>query len=97
MLIIMTYVATLYRKSCRDQHGVYTSSKRRSGEMIARSVKPHFVVEEKLSGDDVEWHPTIRETEPEVAERALKLLDIVFQRPERSHMTSGQNDEHLCA
>ncbi|KAF5327717.1 hypothetical protein D9619_004678 [Psilocybe cf. subviscida] len=83
-------------ENCRDQHGVYTSSKRRSGEMIARSLKPHFVVEDKLSGDDVLWHPTIRETEPEVAERALKLLDIVFQRHEPSHMTSSQIDDNIC-
>jgi broad specificity phosphatase PhoE len=36
------------------------------------------VIEEGFSEDDELWHPTIRETKPELASRAQRVLDKIF-------------------
>ncbi|KJA15649.1 hypothetical protein HYPSUDRAFT_48179 [Hypholoma sublateritium FD-334 SS-4] len=63
---------------CREENGVHTCDKRKSRSYIAAH-KPHFDIEEGLSEEDELWHATIRETKPEVAQRARIVLDTIFE------------------
>jgi hypothetical protein len=65
-------------QNCREENGVHTCDKRSSRSDI-QAYKPHFSIEAGLTEEDLLWHPTIRETKPEVAERARKVLDFIFK------------------
>ncbi|KAF5315309.1 hypothetical protein D9619_007545 [Psilocybe cf. subviscida] len=65
-------------ENCREENGVHTCDKRSSRSDIQK-YKPHFAIEAGLTEEDLLWHPTIRETKPEVAERARKVLDFIFK------------------
>ncbi|KAF9484349.1 phosphoglycerate mutase [Pholiota conissans] len=66
-------------ENCREENGVHTCDKRQTRSYIA-DYKPHFSFEEDFSEHDELWHPTIRETKPEVARRAQAVLDRVFEK-----------------
>jgi hypothetical protein len=64
-------------ENCREGYGMFTSDKRKTRTYIATSF-PHFIIEDGFSELDELWDPTVRETEKQVAERARKVLDVVF-------------------
>ena len=66
-------------KNCRETHGESTCDKRKSRSYIASSF-PHFNIEEGFTEFDELWNPTIRESTTQVAERARKVLDVIFQK-----------------
>ena len=55
-----------------------TCDKRKPRTYIASSY-PHFVIEEGFTEFDELWSPTVRESTKQVAERARKVLDVIFQ------------------
>ena len=57
---------------------MHTCDKRRTRTYIATSY-PHFIIEDGFTELDELWSPTIRESKARVAERARKVLDLVFQ------------------
>jgi hypothetical protein len=65
-------------QNCREQIGVNTCNKRRTRTFIATSY-PHFVFEDGFTELDELWSPTVQESKPQVAERARKVLDVIFQ------------------
>ena len=65
-------------QNCREGNGVYSCDKRQSRTYIANSY-PHFIIEDGFTELDELWSPTVRESEKQVAERARKILDVVFQ------------------
>lgn len=56
-----------------------TCDKRKPRTYIASSF-PHFVIEEGFTELDELWSPTVRESTTQVAERARKVLDDIFQK-----------------
>ena len=56
-----------------------TCDKRKPRTYIASSF-PHFAIEEGFAESDELWSPTIRESTTQVAERARKVLDFIFQK-----------------
>ena len=56
-----------------------TCDKRKPRTYIASSY-PHFMIEEGFTELDEFWNPTIRESTTQVAERARKVLDFIFQK-----------------
>jgi hypothetical protein len=58
---------------------VHTCDKRKTRTYIATSY-PHFIIEDGLTELDELWSPTVRESKAQVAERARKVLDDVFQK-----------------
>ena len=66
-------------KNCRETHGMSTCDKRKPRTYIASSF-PHFVIEEGFTELDELWSPTVRESTTQVAERARKVLDDIFQK-----------------
>ena len=65
-------------QNCREENGVNTCNKRRTRTYIATSY-PHFIIEDGFTELDELWSPTVRESPAQVAERARKVLDVVFQ------------------
>ena len=65
-------------QNCREQIGVNTCNKRRTKSYIAASF-PHFIFEDGFTELDELWTPTVQESKPQVAERARKVLDVIFQ------------------
>jgi hypothetical protein len=57
---------------------VHTCNKRKTRTYIATSF-PHVIIEDALTELDELWSPTVQESEAQVAERARKVLDVVFQ------------------
>ena len=55
-----------------------TCNKRKTRTYIATSY-PRFIIEDGLTEIDELWNPTVQESEAQVAERARKFLDVVFQ------------------
>ena len=55
-----------------------TCNKRKTRTYIASSY-PHFIIEDGFTELDELWSPTVRESEVQVADRARKVLDVVFQ------------------
>jgi hypothetical protein len=58
---------------------VHTCDKRNTKSYITVSY-PHFIVEEGFTEVDEIFHPTIRESKAQVAERAQKVLDVIFEK-----------------
>jgi hypothetical protein len=58
---------------------VHTCDKRRSRSWIHERF-PEFRFEEGFEEEDILWDPKVRETKAEVAERARKVLDYVFEK-----------------
>jgi len=65
-------------ENCREENGVHTCDKRKTRTYITTSY-PRFIIELGLTELDELWSPTVRESEAQVAERARKVLDVVFQ------------------
>jgi hypothetical protein len=65
-------------QNCREENGVHTCDKRQTRTYITTSY-PHFIIEDGFTELDELWSPTVRESEEQVAERARKVLDVVFQ------------------
>jgi len=65
-------------ENCREGNGVHTCDKRKTRTYIATSY-PRFIIEDGLTELDELWSPTVRESAADVAERARKVLDVVFQ------------------
>ncbi|KAF8900284.1 histidine phosphatase superfamily [Gymnopilus junonius] len=65
-------------EDCREENGVHTCDKRRSRSYIA-GYKPHFSFEEGFAEFDDLWHPNTRETKGNVAQRARKVLEMIFE------------------
>jgi len=65
-------------ENCREENGVHTCDKRKTRTYIATSY-PHFIIEDGFTELDELWSPTVRESAAQVAERARKVLDVVFQ------------------
>jgi hypothetical protein len=59
-------------------HGAQTCNKRNTRTYIA-TCYPHFNIEEGFAESDELWSPTICESNAQVAERARKVLDVVFE------------------
>ena len=57
---------------------MHTCDKRQTRTHIATSY-PHFIIEDGFTELDELWSPTVRESEKQVAERARKILDVIFQ------------------
>lgn len=57
---------------------MHTCDKRDTRTYIATSY-PHFIIEDGFTESDELWSQTERESEAQVAERARKILDVVFQ------------------
>ncbi|KDR77515.1 hypothetical protein GALMADRAFT_224840 [Galerina marginata CBS 339.88] len=74
-------------ENCREENGAHTCDKRNSRSYIA-TYKPHFEIEKNLTEFDELWHPTIRETKPEIAARALKVLDMIFENDPQASFVS---------
>ncbi|KAJ3506912.1 hypothetical protein NLJ89_g6596 [Agrocybe chaxingu] len=68
---------------CREENGVHTCDKRNTRTHIGSSF-PDFAIEDSLTEHDELWHATIRETKPEVADRARKVLNYIFDH-DREH------------
>ncbi|KAF8961574.1 histidine phosphatase superfamily [Flammula alnicola] len=68
----------LILENFREENGVHTCDKRRTRSYIS-GYKPHFTIEERFEEYDQLWHPTIREMKAEVAQRAGKVLDRIFE------------------
>ena len=66
-------------QNCRETHGESTCDKRKPKTYIASSF-PRFVFEEGFTEFDELWDPTTRESTKQVAERARKVLDVIFQK-----------------
>jgi hypothetical protein len=83
-VIIFIYYYDIYKvdysifQNCREENGVHTCDKRKTRTYIATSY-PHFIIEDGFTELDELWSPTVRESEVQVAERARKVLDVVFQ------------------
>ncbi|KAF8802203.1 phosphoglycerate mutase [Phlegmacium glaucopus] len=73
------YAPVTILENCREENGVHTCDKRDTRTYIATSY-PHFVIEEGFTELDELWHPTIRESKVQVAERARKVLDVIFEK-----------------
>ena len=58
---------------------MHTCDQRDTRTNIASSY-PHFMIEEGFTELDELWHPTIRESKAQVAERARKVLDVIFEK-----------------
>ena len=65
-------------QNCREENGVHTCDKRKTRTYIATSY-PRFIIEDGFTELDELWSPTVRESTAQVAERARKVLDVVFQ------------------
>ena len=57
---------------------MHTCDKRNTRTYIATSY-PHLTIEEGFTELDELWDPNIRESKAQVAERARKVLDLVFK------------------
>lgn len=66
-------------ESCREENGVHTCDKRRNHSWIHARF-PDLDFEEGFEEEDALWDPEIRETKAEVADRARKVLDYIFER-----------------
>ncbi|KIM49773.1 hypothetical protein M413DRAFT_438906 [Hebeloma cylindrosporum] len=64
-------------ENCREENGVHTCDKRKTRSYI-ESYKPSFAIEDTLTETDELWSKDIRETKKQVAERAEKVLDRIF-------------------
>jgi len=65
-------------ENCREENGVETCNKRRTRTYIATTF-PHFTIEDGFTELDELWNPTVAESTAQTAERARKVLDVVFQ------------------
>jgi len=68
-------------ENCREElgaQGAQTCNKRSTRTYITTSY-PHFNIEEGFTESDELWSPTVRDSHAQVAERARKVLDVVFQ------------------
>ncbi|KAF8998679.1 histidine phosphatase superfamily [Cyathus striatus] len=64
-------------ENCREENGVHTCDRRSSRSYITETF-PHFRIEDGLTEEDELWHPDIRETKSQIAERAKNVLDSIF-------------------
>ena len=55
-----------------------TCNKRRTKTYIATSY-PHLIFEDGFTELDELWTPTFQESKPQIAERARKVLDVIFK------------------
>jgi len=65
-------------ENCREEIGVQTCNKRKTRTYIATSYS-RFIIEDGLTELDELWTPTVQESVAQVAERARKVLDVIFQ------------------
>lgn len=67
-------------ENCREESGVHTCDRRRTRSWIHERF-PDFDFEVGFSEEDPLWDPEVRETKAEVAERARRALDHIFEDP----------------
>ncbi|KAF9034323.1 phosphoglycerate mutase [Panaeolus papilionaceus] len=70
--------AVMVLENCREENGVHTCDKRNTRSYIA-SAFPSFEIEAGLTEQDELWDADVRETKAQVAERAGRVLDWVFE------------------
>ncbi|KAJ7225111.1 hypothetical protein B0H12DRAFT_1223836 [Mycena haematopus] len=77
-------------ENCREEHGVHTCDKRSTRThleaVFSEDKLLHFEFQPTFAETDVIWHPDLRETHAQVAERARKVLDGIF----------AEDGEQLC-
>ena len=61
---------------------MHTCDNRKTRTYIANSY-PCFVIEDGFTESDELWSPTVSESEEQVADRARKVLDGVFQKKDK--------------
>ncbi|KAJ3566660.1 hypothetical protein NP233_g6866 [Leucocoprinus birnbaumii] len=66
-------------ENCREENGIHTCDKRRSRSWIHGRF-PEFTFEKGFEEEDVLWDPDVRENKTEVADRARKVLDYIFDK-----------------
>ncbi|KAF9459985.1 histidine phosphatase superfamily [Collybia nuda] len=65
-------------ENCREENGVHTCDKRRTKGYIRENF-PSFDIEPGFTEDDTLWDQHTRETKASLAQRAGKVLDIIFE------------------
>jgi len=66
-------------ENCREENGIHTCDKRRTRSYIHERF-PDYEFEEGFEEEDKLWDPEIRETKSQVAERARRVLDYIFEK-----------------
>lgn len=77
------FINCLLLQNCREEYGIHTCDLR-SPLSSLRTIypPPTYTFESSFAEDDPVWQKDERETKAHIAERARKVLEVVFAGPE---------------
>ncbi|KAK7433653.1 putative phosphoglycerate mutase pmu1 [Stygiomarasmius scandens] len=73
-------------EDCREAYGLYPCDKRNTRSYIS-STFPEFTIEDNLTEDDELWRAEAREPRENVAVRAKRVLDRIFEKDENTFIS----------